>query len=244
MNLEAVQRVAEAVRREVSGALADDDAVLVLGGDCTIELGVVAGALADGASVGLIYIDGDADLNVPETSDGALDWTGVGHLLDLPGALPELSGLGPRRPMLGPAEVLLFGAYVITPPEAETIAAKQLRHIPLATVKQDPGAAAREALAWASQFDRLLIHLDIDVMAFSSFPIAENVRYDSRHSGLDLEELTAVLKVLLAAPNWRSLTITEVNPDHAPDEAAIFRELIAALASALARNSVQGRLPL
>lgn len=36
--------------------------VLVLGGDCRIELGTVAGALADGSSVGLIYIDLDGDL--------------------------------------------------------------------------------------------------------------------------------------------------------------------------------------
>ena len=67
---------------------------LVVGGDCTIELGSVAGALQSGASIGLVYVDLDVDLNAPATSDGALDWTGVAHLLDIPGAAPELSGLG------------------------------------------------------------------------------------------------------------------------------------------------------
>ena len=36
-----------------------DEAVLVLGGDCTIELGTVAGALHEAESVGLVYIDLD-----------------------------------------------------------------------------------------------------------------------------------------------------------------------------------------
>jgi arginase len=40
------------------------------------------------------------DLNPPEESDGALDWTGVAHILDVPGAARQLANLGPRRPLL------------------------------------------------------------------------------------------------------------------------------------------------
>lgn len=47
----------------------------MLGGDCTVELGTVAGALRGEDSIGLIYVDLDTDLNPPEASDGALDWT-------------------------------------------------------------------------------------------------------------------------------------------------------------------------
>jgi hypothetical protein len=35
----------------------------------------------------------DVDLDAPDTSDGALDWTGVAHLLDIPGSADDLSGL-------------------------------------------------------------------------------------------------------------------------------------------------------
>src|SRR5687768_11280081 len=76
MNLPAVRATAAAVAERVAEAMSAGEAVLVLGGDCTIELGVVAGALRGTGSVGLVYLDGDADLNVPATSDGALDWTG------------------------------------------------------------------------------------------------------------------------------------------------------------------------
>jgi arginase len=72
------------------------------------------------------------------------------------------------------------------------------------------------------------------VLAFTSFPIAENVRYGARGTGLELEELGKILDILLAAPNWRALTIAELNPDHAPDETAAFGSLIAMLTQALA----------
>ena len=230
MNLDAVQRTAAAVADRVADALAADEAVLVLGGDCTVELGTVAGALRGESSVGLIYIDFDTDLNTTEASDGALDWTGVGHLLDIPGAAPELSGFGPRRPMLAPADILFLAVENITSGEAETMAALGLEAIKLRQVKADPAGAARQAAAWAARHKRLLIHLDFDVLAYTHFPIAENVR---RCEGLTLGELSAVLAPLTAAANWRALTLTEINPDHAPDEAQSFRQLIDMLCGAL-----------
>jgi arginase len=218
------------VAEKVEEALRSGEAALVLGGDCTVELGTVAGALRGEHSVGLIYIDLDVDLNVPETSDGALDWTGVAHLLDLPGAEMELSGLGPRRPMLAPADILYFAADNVTPVEAEIMGALDLQRITLAEAKDDPVGAGRRTVDWGSHYDRLLIHLDVDVLSFTDFPIAENVR---RCDGLSFEALSAALAPLVAAPNWRALTVTEINPDHAPDERETFGHLIAMLSEAL-----------
>lgn len=230
MNLNAVRQTATAVANHVAQAMSADEAVLVLGGDCTIELGTVAGALRDEGSVGLVYIDLDVDLNDLEASDGALDWTGVAHLLDLPGVAMELSGIGPRRPMLRPADILFFGCNNITPGEAKTISMLDLESIALAEVKADPIGAGRRAVAWGARYTRLLIHLDVDVLAFTDFPIAENVR---RCEGLSFEQLSAALAPLVAAPNWRALTMTEVNPDHAPNETETFRRLIRMLSETL-----------
>ena len=230
MNLAEVRKTALHVADEVARALAAGDTALVIGGDCTVELGTVAGALHDGASVGLIYIDLDTDLNAPAESDGALDWTGVAHLLDLPGASPELSGLGPVRPMLGPEQVLYFGADNIEPNEAAVIEQRGLAVIGLDAVKSDARGAAERAVRWSESFDRLLVHLDADVLAFVDFPIAENVR---RRDGLTLRELSVALGVLTAAPNWASLTLAEFNPDHAPDEGESFAALGSMLAAAI-----------
>ena len=89
MNAEAAAGVASAVADQVAAGLSDGSALLVLGGDCTVELGTVAGASRETPDVGLVYIDYDTDLNTPlSVEDGALDWMGVAHLLGLPETFP------------------------------------------------------------------------------------------------------------------------------------------------------------
>jgi arginase len=231
MNLEAVCHACDVVANRVATAIAAQEDVLVLGGDCTAELGTVAGANATRARIGLVYIDFDADLNIPETSDGALDWTGVAHLLDLPGCEPSLATLGPTRPMLTPQQLLYFGVENITPPEAISIREHAIKVISRDEARRDIEHATARAAEWAAHFDCVLIHFDVDVLSFIDFPIAENVR---RCDGLKLEQAAVVLKRLTALPQWRGLTVTEVNPDHAPDERAAFARLNNVLAEALA----------
>jgi arginase len=230
MNLEAVRAACAAVAGRVTEAIARDEDVLVLGGDCTVDLGTVTGAAAAGAHVGLVYMDFDADLNIPETSDGALDWTGVAHLLDLPGCEPALAGLGPVRPMLASGQLLYFGVENITPPEAAAIRERRIEIIPRNETLADIEAAAARAADWSAGFDCVLVHFDVDALSYLDFPIAENVR---RCDALKLEQAAMVLKRLAGLPQWRGLTITEVNPAHAPDEAAAFMHLNKVIADAL-----------
>ena len=151
MNAEAAAGVARAVRDRVSDSLAEGAAILVLGGDCTVELGTVAGASIDTEDVGLIYIDLDTDLNTPESiEDGALDWMGVAHLLGLKDTTPILAGLGPRTPMLRPDQVLLFANDNSTPFERRIIEDRGIDEVRLAQVVADPaGAAHGVAEGWA-----------------------------------------------------------------------------------------------
>ncbi|RWD85304.1 MAG: hypothetical protein E5V25_02865 [Mesorhizobium sp.] len=51
MNLEAVRHACDVVASHVATAIAAQEDVLVLGGDCTVELGTVAGANAAGARI-------------------------------------------------------------------------------------------------------------------------------------------------------------------------------------------------
>jgi len=229
-NAELVAEVARELADSVAAAFTAGHDVLVLGGDCTVELGTVTGAVRDGASVGLAYVDLDADLNTPETGDGILDWMGVAHILAVPGSHDGVSGLAGRRPMLDPAAVRLFATSKITPPEQAVIERLGLHVEPLDAVVHDPDTVATRTREWAAGFDRLLVHVDIDVLDYDKFPIAENT---GRRGGLDLESLARLLRDLCALPNHRALTLTEINPDHAPDEQDSFRRLIAMLAQAL-----------
>ena len=222
MNPAAVGDVARAVSDEVAAGLADGAAMLVLGGDCTVELGTVAGASRGTGELGLVYIDYDTDCNTPASvEDGALDWMGVAHLLAIPDTLPGLAGVGDRVPLLRPEQLLFFANGSSTGFERRTIEELGIEERPLDRVKADPAAVAREVVdGWAPRFERLLVHVDVDVLDFFDFPIAEETR---RYPALRFEQLVAALRVLVAAPNWATLTICEVNPDHDPDGSSMRR---------------------
>src|SRR6202035_5752045 len=66
--VKVARQVAEIVARAVERELVP----LVLGGDCTITVGVVAGLLRHQPDLGLIYFDGDADLTTPETTHAGI----------------------------------------------------------------------------------------------------------------------------------------------------------------------------
>lgn len=231
MNSGVAASVARATARQVSAALQYGPA-LVLGGDCTVELGTVAGALTRTRNVGLIYVDLDVDLNTPDsTTDGALDWMGVAHMLGVAGSVPALAGIGPCVPMLRPEQVLFFAHDNVTAPERAIIEALGIAELALAQVAVDPTATARKANEWAKRFDLLLIHLDVDVLDYVDMPLAENTR---RNVGLRFTELMAALRILLSAPNWAALTVCEVNPDHGEADGSTLRTFVEALTDALA----------
>jgi arginase len=232
MNAPVVAAVAKATAGLVSEALAEGAAVLVLGGDCTVELGTVAGALSGTDSVGLVYVDFDTDLNTPQsTTDGALDWMGVAHLLGLEGTVEVLTGLGPRRPMLDPDQILFFASVNSTAFERQVIADRGIAEVPLAEMVADPAGSARRVVdGWARRFERLLVHLDVDVVDYVDMPLAENYR---RNRGLRFEQLKSALNPLLHAPNWVALTVTELNPDHGASDGSTLRTFVEALAGAL-----------
>jgi arginase len=232
MNAEAVASVAGAVADRVTTSLADGASVLVLGGDCTVGLGTVAGALASGDDLGLIYVDLDTDLNTPHTTrDGALDWMGVAHMLGLEGTVPAVRGIGPRDPMLSPDRILLFAADNVTEAERSVIEAQGIAEVPLAEAASDPAGAARiVAEGWARRFERVLIHLDVDVLDYLDLPIAEETR---RNRGLRFEQLIAALRELVATPGWIGLTVCEVNPDHGEADGSTLRIFGEGLADAL-----------
>ncbi len=229
-NVNTVAAVARELADAVAAAFADGHDILVLGGDCTIELGTVAGAIRDGARVGLAYVDLDSDLNIPGTGEGALDWMGVAHLLDVAGADETLTSLAGRRPMLDVEAVRLFAVQNITTFERSVIDRLRLQVEPLADVANDPDAVAERTRAWAASYDRILVHVDIDVLDYTKFPIAHEIRDTP---GLELPQLTRLLRDLHGLPNWSTLTLTEVNPDHAPDERDSFGRLIEMLGDVL-----------
>jgi arginase len=236
MNAEAVVDGVRAFAARVEAALLPGDLPLVLGGDCTVGVGTVAGAVAAGAQPRLVYLDLHPDLNTPgSVPDGALDWMGVAHMLDVDGADERLAAAGPRRPLLADDDVVLLGAgpQQCTAAERDAIAARNLRPIGVDALRADPVTAARAALERATAGGRrFLVHFDVDVIDFSDVPLSENT---GRGIGVSFDAALAALGVLVAHDALLGLTVTELNPHHGADDGADVARLAQALAAVFAR---------
>lgn len=167
-------RVAQINRRvavRVADLVAGDDFLLVLGGDCTITLGTVAGFLPRWPTLGVVYVDGDVDFSTPaDTESGILDTMVSAHLMGFVDA--PLSQLGPRFPLLGAADILYFGYHPqeLAPAEERWLRAHPERHWPVTCILDDPTVAARQAAAVMG--DRpVLIHCDVDVIDSGDAPL-------------------------------------------------------------------------
>jgi arginase len=241
-NLAAVVRVARATAGAVAGALADGALPLVLGGDCTITLGVVAGAQRRDPSAGLLYLDGDADLATPDTTgSGVLDAMGIAHLLGL--ADTELARLGVDVPILTDERLALIG-YDETDPE--TFVAGVLRDRPGLVrfadhqLRADPAGCARAALtALQLHTSSLVVHFDVDAVDSRDLPLANFPHYGT---GVPLHAAAEALSILSAAPTLAAIALTEVNPSYDPSGHQLDR-YVDAVAGAIAHGLADPRPP-
>jgi arginase len=239
-DLDGVAEAAGRVADRVAEVLDQGMTPLVLGGDCTITLGVVAGfARHGGDDFGLLYFDGDADLSTPATtSSGVLDSMVVAHLLG-EGA-PALTRLGPRVPLLPADRLVLFG---FDDPDdlGEAQQALLARHGPTAwpasRIREVPGGPRAAAVAALGDLEAragtVVVHFDVDVVDTGDLPLANFPHFNQ---GLTLADAVACLEVFCGSAKLGGVVVTEVNPDHDPDGTQLGR-LVDGLVAALAHRS-------
>jgi arginase len=239
-NLAAVVAVAASVAASVEEQVRAGEVPLVVGGDCTITVGVVAGMRRAGLDPSLLYVDGGVDLYVPATQPaGHMDSMGVAHLLDEPGSAPELAGLGPTVPLLHAGRIVFFGQSAVSvrptedPRDAEGVvfARHPVRSYPIEVVAGRAAEAAREARADIEADDGpFIVHLDVDVLDFLDCPLADQ----PEDRGLLLREAMDCLAVFAGSARFGGLVVTEINADHADPDGATLRRFVGGLAEALA----------
>ncbi len=208
-----------------------EETILVLGGDCTVGVGTVAGLQQRGERLGVVYVDRHADLNVPDsTVDGALDWMGVAHMLDINGAVDGLAALAGQRPMLSPEQISFLGLGPHTDFEAEVIADLRLPVVDVQSAVADPRRSARLALSPLFPCDGLAVHFDVDLVDFLDAPLAENT---DRGIAPTLTACGEMLSELLTDTRVRALTVTEFNPHHGSTDASTTQRLLETLVRCL-----------
>jgi arginase len=228
-NLDAVVHSVTAVAEQVGAALDEHADVLVVGGNCTVALGVMDALLQRDGDAGLLYID----RNTPaSTSDGALDWMGLAHGLDLPNCADALASAFHRRPLLQPDQLYLLGVDEACATDWERQQARRLRlrWCSDSALASEPAARVADALA-ALPSCSLAVHLDVDALDFIDAPLAENT--DGRNSGPTLDAVRRVLTAACGDSRFRVLSIGELNPGRAAGSPQTLRDFVSTLQAAL-----------
>ena len=211
------------------------DIVLVLGGNCTIALAVVAALRRLGAGPpGLLYVDRGYDINTPEsTTDGALDWMGLAHALALPGCLDTLAGAFGPRPLLEADQVSWLGVepQLATDWEREQADRLGLHMTTSQALATDPAGTALAALGHLPP-GPLAIHFDVGVLDFTDAPLAENT--DGRNTGPTLDQATEALIPAARDQRMRALSIGELNPTRCAGDPEALPRFVSSITRVLA----------
>jgi arginase len=220
-NLERVVTVVRTIAEAVLPMLDDGATPLVIGGDCTITLGVVDAAVQRYPNVGLIYLDGDIDVSTPDTTtSGILDTMGMAHLLG--SGAPELADAGSRRPLLPGDHVVAFGYDEIesSPEERAWLAGQGVACFPAQGIENAREEADRACSKIASRAHPILVHFDVDVIDSTDLPLADFPHFNE---GLTYEDAIAALRAFCRHDAFGGLVVTEINPHRDPDGALVDR---------------------
>ena len=213
-----------------SPLVAADERLIVLGGSCTVALGLCAAVADAGIEPHLVYIDRHLDLNTPEsTTEGSLSWMGMAHALGLPGAEESLVRLADQAPILQAAHLGYLGvelAAETTDWERDQVDRLGISVTTQAELVADPTTAALKARG-ALPDEPFVVHVDVDVLDFLDAPLAENV--NGRNSGPTLVQLGAALTALWREPGFIGMSIGQLVPAHAASDPTSLARFVEAL---------------
>ncbi len=216
-NASAVLSAIEELRPKIEVAVKSGALPVVIAGDDSNVLAVIAGARRYFRDVGLIDVDRDAGLNVPATTpSGCVDGMLISHISGR--GAPELVRFWGEPPLVREPDVAIFGIARLDETEKEFLARSPLRRYTAEDI-QKMGAtnAAEQTLermhGVAHEF---VLHVDLDVIAKEDFP-ATNL---GATGGLRLAEVRDALAVWARHPKLAALVIAAYNPDLDPDGSA------------------------
>ncbi|MDW5595645.1 arginase family protein [Conexibacter stalactiti] len=245
----AVLDASVALRDAVARVLRGGERPLVLGGDCSLLPGALAGCRIAGLEPGLWMVDGH-----PDAMDGASSPTGEAADMDFaivcgrgPTALVELAAPTPP-PLLAPARAVVLGlrprgmdpgndddlalmdetvwwrdAPSIAAAGPRAVGEEAARRLEAPPVHEDARADdGAVAAAW--------LHLDLDVLDAAVMPA---VSYP-QPQGLTWEQLEQLVTPLAASPALVGMSVSDLQADADPD-GALARRTVELLGRVLAR---------
>lgn len=202
LNLAAWKEISIKTAQRVRAALDDRGLLIVLGGDCSILLGVFGAFALAGMRVGLVMLDGHTDYRDPASSVS-------GEPADLETAV--LTGTGPaqlvnlfgKTPLIDPGDVVVCGYR-----EPDMIKDSGIRHFCAGELKQmGPDRLARQELELLGNARQLWFHLDVDVLDPTIMPVCF-----PEPGGLDYSETSLFLETCMGSGRFMGMSVACYHP--------------------------------
>jgi len=229
-NTAAVVEAMSALRAKVEIAAKSGALLLILGGDCAITPGTVAGLRRHYREVGVFWMDRDADLNTPTTTpSGCVHGMTVAHLTGRGAA--EIVRFSADMPMVREPNFALYGLERLDPPEEQLLLTIPLRTYHAADIlRRGPVATAREAIERIhAPLIPFLLHYDVDVVSSPDFTACGFPAEGS----LLASHVHDALEEVVASPQLLAIELCEYFPERDADGSAA-RFLVELFAEALA----------
>lgn len=211
-NLRNVLAALGALRPRVEIAVKSGALPVILSGDCSAALAVVAGLRRYFRNVSMLYADADADMQTPATTpSGCVDGMVVSHLTGR--GASELVRFWSEPPLVREPDLALFGVSRLDPAEEQALQTSPVRRYLVEDLRRkSPAKAAGEAIERIhGNTHEFVLHIDVDMIAgFQATNLPGS-------NGLKLEEAREAFAVFAAQPHLAAIEVSGYNPSKDAD---------------------------
>jgi arginase len=207
LNLEAWKQISRQTAEKLRSVQEEVDFVIVLGGDCSILLGIFGAFHLSNKRVGLVSLDGHTDYR-----DSASSSTGEPADLELAiltgrGA-KELTGLFGMPPLLQEEDAVVCGFR-----EPDQIAESNIHRFDYSVFRKTGASIlAKQTLALLGHLDRLWFHFDVDVLDPTIMPV-----FFPEPNGLGIDEALEFLSTSIRSRKFTGMSIACYHPNLDPE---------------------------
>lgn len=207
LNLEAWKKISRQIAEKLPSIQKKVDFTIILGGDCSILLGIFGAFYLSKRRVGLVSLDGHTDYRDPSSSP-------TGEPADLELAIltgkgpGELTGLFGSPPLIRPTDVIVCGYR-----EPDLIAGSDIHHFDFQFLRKTRAPIlAGKVLALLEHLDRLWLHIDVDVLDPTIMPVCF-----PEPDGLSIDETLAYLSTSIRSKKFLGMSIACYHPKLDPE---------------------------
>jgi arginase len=159
-----VEVLCKALAKNVKATVTAGYLPFIVGGDCSVLMGVVEGLRSLNQRIGVVYMDAHGDSNTPETTPSGI--IGGMDVAITTGRGPEkLTGMFGHSPLLPEENVVLYGVRDLDPLEAKALAESKVKVITRERIRLESAEeAAKQVVSYlGSKCDCVYLHVDLDV---------------------------------------------------------------------------------